>query len=123
MGRPGWWEVEIDWLVNCSEGEHGRRAVPLEPSMGGSPDTMDDLRRDAATRARRITRALDSLTPYSRALLLAAHEYVPPGRCREAHAAHRTLCERVADLMVAVQAFRRAWRALGAVQGGGRVAA
>lgn len=121
--RGSWWDAEIDWLVNCAEGEHGRRAVPLEPSMGGNPDTMDDLRREAAARARRVTTALASLPDSQRRLLLAAHEYVAPGRCREAHAAHRTLCDRVSDLMVAVGAFRRAWRVLGASQGTGRRAA
>lgn len=113
---PGWWQAEVDWLVNCSEGEHGRRAVPLEPSLGCMPDQMEDMRVEAVQRARRVNRALETLPAALRGLLLAAHEHVSPRRCKDAHAAHARLCERVSDLMLASAAFKRAWLALGPVR-------
>lgn len=109
---PGWFNAELDWLVNASEGEHGRRAVPLEPSMGGSPDTMDDMRCEAACRARRVTEALRTLPAAFQRLLLAAHEHVSPRRCMAAQDAHKRITDRTADLMAASAAFRRAWMAL-----------
>ena len=108
---PGWFLAEIDWLVNCSEGEHGRRAVPLEPSLGGSPDTMDDMRARAAARARRVNDALRTLSWYHARLLLVVHEYVGPGRCVGAHAAHSEARARTTDLLEAAALFRRAWEA------------
>jgi len=113
---PGWYQAEVDWLYNCADGEHGRRAVPLEPSLGGNPDTMDDMRCAAATRARRVLAALETLTPADWRLLFEAHEYVGPGAHVRHHRAQREARERVSDLMVASTAFRRAWLALGAVR-------
>ena len=106
---PGWWQVEIDWLYNCAEGEHGKRAVPLEPSLGGNPDTMDDMRCAAASRARRIVAALECLTEPQWSLLWAAHQYVGPGAHVRHQRAQREARECVSDLMVASTAFRRAW--------------
>ena len=106
---PGWYQSEIDWLANCSEGEHGKRAVPLEPSMGGNPDTMDDMRCAAAGRARRIVAALECLTADQWGLLWEAHLYVGPGAHVRHHRRQREARERVSDLMVASTAFRRAW--------------
>lgn len=106
---PGWWSAEVEWYQQAREGEHGLRAVPLEPSLGGNPDTMDDLRCEAATRARRVERALGCLPPRQRALLLAAHAYVGPRAASAVRAAHQEVTAQSGGLLEAATGFRRAW--------------
>ena len=113
---PSWFLAEVDWYVNAAAGEHGLRAVPLEPSLGGSPDAMDDLRCQAAMRARYIRAALATLCEDDQRILLIAHERISPRRHVRVHAAHQRLLENDSDLLRASAAFQRAWLASGAAR-------
>ena len=61
--RPEWYETELAWYVNEWEAESGFRGVSLEPGTGAveDHDGVSDRALKAATRARRVERALRSL--------------------------------------------------------------
>lgn len=110
---PGWWSAEVEWYQQCAASEHGLKAQPLEPSLGGPSDDSDDYKINAAGRARRITLALRALSPRQRTLMLVAHDYVCPRRPQDVARASRIASEAAADLLVAAASFRSAWLALG----------
>lgn len=106
---PAWFDADLDWYVNEHDGAMGLRGVPLEPSLGSGDDSLaDDRRVEAATRGKRIAKALDGLRTGWRTLLMAAHLRLSPRRHVDIQKAHEAMLkEAKTELMEASAAFRR----------------
>jgi hypothetical protein len=108
--KPDWLEAELDWYVNDREAAMGICAMPIEPSIGGNADHdgISDKHVDAATRARKIEKAMAILTPSERLLVQAVHARFP-ARTHRAEAQQKVIEAAVAAISVAVSKFRRVW--------------
>lgn len=78
--RGGLLDSELIWFFNDSDGDMGRRGIPIEPDIvgSGSDNEPGDHEVDSAGRYRRTLRALEPLTREQRLILRAAHVPLMP---------------------------------------------